>query len=88
MAITAFTYIYARTTLTGEVGRLVKSFVMYCLSDEVKPWFQTFIFPALRRDEKSMIIASELKVALTAWTFELASDHASDCRYGRRRIFW
>ena len=72
--ITAFTYIYARTTLTGEVGRLVKSFMMYCLSDEGQAMVPDFLFYALDgTTTASMRTQVESKIALTTWTFELAS---------------
>ena len=72
--ITAFTYIYARTTLTGEVGRLVKSFMMYCLSDEGQAMVPDFLFYALdSTTTASMRTQVESKIALTTWTFELAS---------------
>jgi len=72
--ITAFTYIYARTNLTGEVGRLVKSFMVYCLSDEGQAMVPDFLFYALySATTESMRSQVESKIALTTWTFELAS---------------
>lgn len=72
--ITAFTYIYARTNLTGEVGRLVKSFMVYCLSDEGQAMVPDFLFYALdSATTESMERQVESKIALTTWTFELAS---------------
>ena len=73
--ITAFTYIYARTNLTGEVGRLVKSFMVYCLSDEGQAMVPDFLFYALdSTTTDSMRSQVDLKFnALTTWTFELAS---------------
>ena len=72
--ITAFTYIYARTNLTGEVVRLVKSFMVYCLSDEGQAMVPDFLFYALdSATTESMRSQVESKIALTTWTFELAS---------------
>lgn len=73
--ITAISYIYVRTNLTGEVGRLVKSFVLYCLSDEGQDMLPDFLFfPLLDATKKSMVTQVNDKLSTTAWTFELASD--------------
>ena len=71
--ITAISYIYAKTTLTGEVGELVKSFVLYCFS-EGQACFQTLFFPLSDATKNSMVTQVNDKLSsLTAWTFELAS---------------
>merc|ERR1712100_163955 len=72
--ITAISYIYVRTNLTGEVGRLVKSFVLYCLSDEGQDMLPDFLFfPLSDATKNSMREQVNAKLSTTAWTFELAS---------------
>ena len=72
--ITAITYIYARTNLTGAVGELVKSFVLYCLSDEGQAMLPDFLFfPLSDATKNSMVTQVDAKLSTTAWTFELAS---------------
>ena len=71
--ITAISYIYVRTNLTGEVGGLVKSFVLYCLSDEGQDMLPDFLFfPLSDATKNSMVTQVNAKLS-TAWTFELAS---------------
>ena len=73
--ITAISYIYAKTTLTGAVGELVKSFVLYCLSDEGQDMLPDFLFfPLSDATKNSMVTQVNAKLPTTAWTFELASD--------------
>jgi ABC-type phosphate transport system substrate-binding protein len=73
--ITAFTYFYAKTSLTGQVGNLVKSFMLYCLSPEGQAMVPDFLFYALdSATTTSMISQVNSKFSsLTSWTFELAS---------------
>ena len=73
--ITAISYIYAKTTLTGAVGELVKSFVLYCLSDEGQAMLPDFLFfPLSDATKNSMVTQVNDKLSSsTAWTFELAS---------------
>ena len=72
--ITAISYIYAKTTLTGAVGELVKSFVLYCLSDEGQARLPDFLFfPLSDATKDSMVTQVDAKLSTTAWTFELAS---------------
>ena len=72
--ITAISYIYVRTNLTGEVGGLVKSFVLYCLSDEGQDMLPNFLFfPLSDATKNSMREQVNAKLSTTAWTFELAS---------------
>ena len=72
--ITAISYIYAKTTLTGAVGELVKSFVLYCLSDEGQAMLPDFLFfPLSDTTKNSMVTQVDAKLSTTAWTFELAS---------------
>ena len=73
--ITAISYIYAKTTLTGAVGELVKSFVLYCLSDEGQAMLPDFLFfPLSDTTKNSMVTQVNDKLSsLTAWTFESAT---------------
>ena len=81
--ITAFTYIYARTDKTNyggqlEVAKLVKSFILYCLSAEGQAMVPEFAFyPLDSTTLQSVVSQVTTKLNADVWTFETSSSTQS-----------